>query len=406
MTAAAIVPASHAGTCGHRFAGELNRSDRSRADAGRWRGSFAIAFQMARSSGRSTSSASVEGLGGCRRRSSRPSNAGLSGDQLVQNQTQRVEIGLLRQFGTRNELFRRHVGRRPDDGVLPAGAAGHRNAKIGDPHEAVAVDEHVRRLQVAMEDALGVGGRKTVAELLADIDHFFRRQPPDAANQRGEVFAIDQFHGVEDFSFAFTDVEHAADRRMRDLPGESHLIKDVPPALGVVRIDQLQGDRGFEDEVVGPPDFTHAPASQPGDHPVPAGEDIARDEACGVGGGADVGRRRGHCGVAIHMSRLLQRDETDLPSGPVCDVVEWVIRFSAPAARVAGLSVQSEGSRSDGNRRSAPALLCSLLCGIRTDRGTVNRPYLRVRILPTAFPAGGRIPCARSYGRSLSRSRS
>ncbi len=93
-----------------------------------------------------------------------------------------------------------------------------------------SVDEDVRRLEIAMQDALRVGSREPVAELLTDVDHLFGRQPAHPANQRGEVFAMDQLHGVEDFASSFADIEHPADRGMRNLAGEPHFIEDEPSA--------------------------------------------------------------------------------------------------------------------------------------------------------------------------------
>ncbi len=47
---------------------------------------------------------------------------------------------------------------------------------------------------------------------------------------------------------------------------------------GPVDVDHLQRDRGLEDEVVGAPDVAHPAPADPRDHPIAAGEHLARRE--------------------------------------------------------------------------------------------------------------------------------
>ena len=135
-----------------------------------------------------------------------------------------------------------------------------------------------------MQHALRVRGRQAGAQLAGDVDDLLGRQPADAPEQRREVLAAHELHREEDLAVGLADVEDPADRRMRDLPRESHFVEDALARLGARRVDQLQRDRRLEHEVVGAPDVAHAAAADPRDHPVAAGEHVAgRERRAAVG---------------------------------------------------------------------------------------------------------------------------
>ena len=115
----------------------------------------------------------------------------------------------------------------------------NRNAEIADAHEAVIVDQDIRRLQIAMKHALSVRRRKTRAQLPPDVDDLLRRQAADAAQQRREIFAADQLHGEKDHALGFADVEDAADSRVGDLAREPHLAEDPLARGGPRGLDNL-----------------------------------------------------------------------------------------------------------------------------------------------------------------------
>ena len=70
-------------------------------------------------------------------------------------------------------------------------------AEVGDSSAAAAVDHHVGRLQVAMQNALIVGRGKAGAELARDLQRLLVGQAADPPQQRGEVLAVDVLHGDE-----------------------------------------------------------------------------------------------------------------------------------------------------------------------------------------------------------------
>ena len=116
------------------------------------------------------------------------------------------------------------------------------------------------------------------AQLTADVDDLLGRQPADALEQRGQILSANQLHRVEDRALGLADVEDAADGRMRDLPGEPDFVEDAVAHVGAGGMDHLQRDRRLEHEIVGAPDVAHAAAADPRDHPIAAGEHLARGE--------------------------------------------------------------------------------------------------------------------------------
>ena len=118
----------------------------------------------------------------------------LAGEELVEHEAERVEVGLHREFAA-VELLGRHVLRRA--GLrFAADDAGRRagEAEVGDLRAAAAVDHDVGGFQIAMEHALVVRRRQARAELPRDLDGFVFRQPADAAEQRREILAVHELH--------------------------------------------------------------------------------------------------------------------------------------------------------------------------------------------------------------------
>ncbi len=104
--------------------------------------------------------------------------------QLVERQPQRVEVGP----GVARALkpLRRHVPQRADDvagvrQVLGAGRLGQ--PEVGHPDVALAIQEQVRRLDVAVEDALAVGMRERLGHLDPDPRHTLC-EPPVGLGER------------------------------------------------------------------------------------------------------------------------------------------------------------------------------------------------------------------------------
>ena len=165
------------------------------------------------------------------RRGSCPRTA-LAGEQLVEHQAERVDVAPDRDLLAR-QLLRRHVGRRAgaDLGAVDRlGEAGQ--PEVGDLGLAAAVDHHVGRLEIAVQDALRVGRRETGAELARSAPPCPRGRPADAAQQRGQVLAVDVLHREVVLAVDFADVVDAADVGVGDLARDAHLVEEAlqPPS--------------------------------------------------------------------------------------------------------------------------------------------------------------------------------
>jgi hypothetical protein len=63
---------------------------------------------------------------------------------------------------------------------------------------------------------------------------------------------------------------------MSNLSRQTNLVEDKRPPLRARQVNQFQGNRGLEHEIIGAPDVAHSAPSETCDHPVTAGEDFAR----------------------------------------------------------------------------------------------------------------------------------
>src|SRR5207302_10096769 len=107
-------------------------------------------------------------------------------------------------------------------------AAGIRDAEIEHLHEPVRADVDVRRLQIAVDDALGMGGAERRRELAADVDHALNRKTL-ASHAGRKTLALDVLHDDERGAVVLDDVVDRRDVRMRDARGRARLVEDAEP---------------------------------------------------------------------------------------------------------------------------------------------------------------------------------
>ena len=123
-----------------------------------------------------------------------------------------------------------------------------------------------------------MGGRQAKGELTADIDNLLGGEPSCAFEERCKVLTAHQFHREEDFAGSFADVEHAADRWVRNLTRQPHFVENARPRLRRGRPNHLQRHRCFKDQIFGTPDVAHSAAPDSRDHPVSIREHVPGDE--------------------------------------------------------------------------------------------------------------------------------
>ena len=170
------------------------------------------------------------------------------------------------------DLLRSHVGRRATAHVLDF-VRHTGQAEIHDKDFAAAIEHDVRWLQIAVQYAFVVRSRQPGANLAGDLDSFVGGQAADAAQQRGEIFAIHVLHGEEDLVVGLPDVVNAADVGVRDAARDADFVAEALQRV-LVRHglrQELEGDGLAEAKIVGAINFSHAPTAQQRDDAIALG---------------------------------------------------------------------------------------------------------------------------------------
>ena len=172
------------------------------------------------------------------------------GQRLVEDAAERVDVG-----GGADRaaapLLRRHVlGGADDRGAAEHAAVAERlgEAEVGE-EGAVAFDQDVVRLDVAVDDAGGVGGVERFGDLAEQGDGAGRRQRPVAVDRPPQVAALDQAHRDDQLAVDLARVEDRHHRRMVEAGGEPGLAQEAlaeAVAAGQLAGDHLQRHRPFE----------------------------------------------------------------------------------------------------------------------------------------------------------------
>ena len=184
-------------------------------------------------------------------------------ERFVTHRSQREDV---REHGGRLELqqFRRHIGQRPAHGRLRGTAVGEGHAEIDDLYRIVGHDEHVIRLDVAVDQATLVRRLQTAADLIHDLNGSFHGQwlagVPDEVRQRAtrqkRHHKIRPGHAAV---FELPDVIDFNDVRMRDRRLQApFLIKQVERRPVLYIQDGLQRDIALHQHIPGVVDHAHA----------------------------------------------------------------------------------------------------------------------------------------------------
>ena len=130
--------------------------------------------------------------------------------------------------------------RRARDRALGIGGQA-RDPEVRDHRPAVARQQDVAGLHVAVDDAADVGDAERARNVEADPGRLRRGQAPAPAQTRRQVFALDQLHDQEGLAVvraglqAGDDVRVAQDGGGQRLPSEAHrdvAVFDRPRAAG------------------------------------------------------------------------------------------------------------------------------------------------------------------------------
>ncbi len=191
---------------------------------------------------------------------------GRAGQQLVQHDAERVEVGALVDVRPAR-LLGREVLRGADDRADLGHLArtGARDAEVRHLHAALAVDEHVVRLDVAMDDPVAVREAQRREDLPRVLDGDRNRRRPAGDDQLLQRAAVEVLHGDVVRPLRLAAVVDRDDVRMRQRRCVLRLAAEALDELVVVRVavvEDLDGDAAAQLLVLGEVDVGHAAGAE------------------------------------------------------------------------------------------------------------------------------------------------
>jgi hypothetical protein len=211
-----------------------------------------------------------------------------AGEQLVQQHAGRVHVGAGVGDAAR-DLLRRQVRGRSDDhpgsGVADP-RSGPGQPEVSDLDRIAVAEQDVLRLDVPVHDPRLVGGSQAAEHPADDVERLARAEPAALAQQFPQRPAGDVLHDqVQQASVGtlVVDGDHVRAGQPRHRPRLAGKAPDEFRIVGQLRVSDLERHRTIQLGVGAQVDRGHAAAGDPGAHPVPTVEQLARVEA-GKGG--------------------------------------------------------------------------------------------------------------------------
>ena len=167
-----------------------------------------------------------------------------------------------------------HVGGRAEHrvGVGDVGALdGLRDAEIGQLHRPVAAQQDVGRLDVAVDDAGGMGVVERIRDRTHDL-HRAARLDRAARQDVGERLTVHVFHDEKHGFVVLVDVEDRDEVLVAQRGAELGLALEAArvDVVALARVHALHGDIAVEPLVVGQVDGRHAARAESLDYSVSA----------------------------------------------------------------------------------------------------------------------------------------
>src|SRR5665213_1852294 len=189
-----------------------------------------------------------------------------TGEHLVEDDAERVDIAATVDRSTLG-LFGREVRRGSHDrtffGQLVFDRHRLGDAEVGDLYLAIARDQNVARLDVAVNDTVAMRVTEGRRDLRYQSRRMRRRERSPAAQHVGERRAVHQFHDNEVRAVVFAPVKDRHDVRMREVRrrlGFATEALDEQRVGAEFRIQSFQGHRTIEKGVLRPIDNGHTAA--------------------------------------------------------------------------------------------------------------------------------------------------
>ena len=218
----------------------------------------------------------------------------LTGQRLEEQAAERIDVGSAVDLAAA-DLLGSDVVERAEQLSIGGSAIGHalRETEVREVAVLPAilpVDQHVRRLDVAMDEPAPVRRVERVGDLPAERDDPRRLEHPLRPQERPEVRPVDVAHRDEQAAVDLTGLVDRDHVRMVERRREPRLAKQpLAEALVVGELggEELERDRPVEAGVAGAVDLAHpTPAGQfldevPGE-PFPAGQSLVHRGVRGV----------------------------------------------------------------------------------------------------------------------------
>src|SRR5207253_1272401 len=235
--------------------------------------------------------------------------------QLPEHDPERVDVGR-RRHGLAARLLGGEVlagaEHRPRlrDPVLDVKRAC--DAEIGHLHLALAIEEYVLRLHIAMDEPLLVRERQAVGDREGELERPAHGQPAGAQDELLQVLSVDVLEHDELPAAVLTAVDDRDNVRVRepgDRPGLAAKALDVLGVGGVLLVENLDCDPPVELGVAGAEDGRHPAAPHELLELVAVGDQIARlrwprhGRRVDIGPGTPLQRPKGERGYARTASR-------------------------------------------------------------------------------------------------------
>ncbi len=183
----------------------------------------------------------------------------LPGEQPVQHQPERVQIGRRAELGE-VPLFGRHPERRP--GLAERGGVLQqlRDPKVDNLQGAVVGEEKVRWLDVAVQHRPAVHIRQRVSGRQPDPTHRFRRE---AAADFVQGFPGDELHEQQEEVFDVVRVEDVDQVRVVQPGQELRFVAGAPTLVGTRHRHRFDRDQPFQSTVPRLEDIAETAAAEP-----------------------------------------------------------------------------------------------------------------------------------------------
>ena len=193
-----------------------------------------------------------------------PVERGGAREQLEEHHAGGVDVAGRRQLVAAHLLGREVSGRADDLVGAPGGhARGAHQAEVGELDRVVRADEHVVRLEVAVDHVRRVRGREPREHRAHHRGGRVRRHRPALGEQLAQSASRDQLHDQEDHVAVRAEVVDADEVGVRQLRHRAGLAAEAVAEDGVVDVavvHHLHGDRARETHVHAAVDGGHAAA--------------------------------------------------------------------------------------------------------------------------------------------------